>query len=230
VNRFIAIFLSLLGGGLLAGLITTGVAAQTPAATAQLRNAQGQVVGTANLTQQAGGVSIAVQAQGLPPGRHGIHIHDAGRCDPPDFTSAAGHFNPDGRQHGLQNPQGAHAGDLPNIEIAANGSGSLTAVAQRATLGPDSLGKPGGTALVVHADPDDERTDPTGNSGGRIACGVITVAQAGAGAPPAQTLTRTGQGASALQEAGIGGLLAVIGVVALVGGAFALRRPGSPRA
>jgi len=155
-----------------------GCAAMQPAATtatAELRNPQGQPVGTATLTEVAGGVRIVVEARGLPPGEKGVHIHAVGKCDPPDFMSAGAHFNPDGKKHGLQNPEGPHAGDLPNITITAAGTGRLETTNNRITLGPGptSLFDADGSALVIHAAPDDMKTDPTGNSGARIACGVI---------------------------------------------------------
>ena len=106
---------------------------------------------------------------------HGIHIHAVGRCDPPDFMSAGDHVNPTNRQHGLRNPQGPHAGDLPNLTVEAGGTGTFQAANVDLTLGAGANGlfDADGSALVVHADPDDEATEPTGNSGGRIACGVI---------------------------------------------------------
>jgi Cu-Zn family superoxide dismutase len=147
-----------------------------PQATADLKNARGETVGAASLWEDAGGVRLAVQVRGIPGGRHGIHIHAVGKCDPPHFTTAGGHFNPGGKKHGLKSPAGPHAGDLPNLEVATDGAGRLEYVARLVTLGsgPTSLFDPDGSALVIHAAPDDETTDPTGNSGGRIACGVIT--------------------------------------------------------
>ena len=142
---------------------------------AELRDAQGQVVGSATFTETAGVVQVTAQVRNLPPGVHGIHLHAAGRCDPPDFMSAGDHFNPTNRQHGLRNPQGPHAGDLPNLTVEANGAGTFQAGNVPATLAPGakSILDADGSALVIHADPDDEATDPTGNSGGRIACGVV---------------------------------------------------------
>ena len=142
---------------------------------ADLRDASGQLVGVAVFSQTAGGVQVTVQVRDLPPGVHGIHLHAVGRCDPPDFMSAGGHFNPTNRQHGLRNPQGPHAGDLTNLTVEANGTGSLQETNASVTLAPGaaSLVDGDGTALVIHDAPDDEATDPTGNSGGRIACGVV---------------------------------------------------------
>ncbi|MBI4638016.1 MAG: superoxide dismutase family protein [Candidatus Rokubacteria bacterium] len=149
-------------------------------ATAELRNASGQVVGTATLTEVSGGVRMVLEMRGMAAGPKGVHVHEIGACEPPAFTSAGGHFNPHGRQHGTLNPQGPHAGDLPNITIAADGTGRLETMTDRVTLGsgPTSLFDANGSAIVAHAGPDDFRTDPTGNSGGRAACGVIVRADA----------------------------------------------------
>ncbi|MBI4010743.1 MAG: superoxide dismutase family protein [Candidatus Rokubacteria bacterium] len=146
-----------------------------PTATADLKNAQGQSVGTATLTGQDGKVRLVVQARGLTPGKHGIHIHAVGRCEPPAFTSAGGHYNPLSRKHGLESADGAHAGDLPNLEADGNGNARYEATTDRITLrdGPLSVFDGDGSALVIHEKDDDQKTDPTGNSGGRVACGVI---------------------------------------------------------
>ncbi len=145
------------------------------AARALLKDAKGEKVGTATLVEAKGGVTIAVKAQGLPPGTHGIHLHAVGKCDDPEFKSAGPHFNPEGKKHGMKNPEGHHAGDLPNLVVGADGKGEFKATVDGVTLGegPASLLGPQGTALVVHASPDDEVTDPAGNSGARIACGVV---------------------------------------------------------
>jgi superoxide dismutase, Cu-Zn family len=131
----------------------------------------GQSIGTVRAWQTAGGVSFHINASGLPHGLHGIHVHSVGRCDPPDFASAGGHWNPAGKHHGLNNPAGPHAGDLPNVEVAANGVLSATVTVPNATMA--SLLDADGAALVLHAQPDDNVTDPSGNSGPRIACAVI---------------------------------------------------------
>ena len=160
---------------LLMQLVVFPVGAQGQQASAELRDSSGNVVGSATFVDSGGGVQVSVQARNLPPGQHGIHVHAVGRCDPPDFMTAGAHANPTNRQHGLRNPQGPHGGDLPNLTIAQNGSGSLQATNNLLTVGagPNSLFDDDGSALVIHAMADDDVTDPTGNSGGRIACGVV---------------------------------------------------------
>jgi Cu-Zn family superoxide dismutase len=139
-------------------------------------NAQGQTLASATLTEVAQGVRVAITAVSLAPGSYGAHIHATGRCDAPDFTSAGGHWNPGGRQHGKENPQGMHKGDLPNLLVGADGRGSLEYVIAGATLdgAPAPILDADGAALVIHAAADDYRTDPSGNSGARIACGTIS--------------------------------------------------------
>jgi Cu-Zn family superoxide dismutase len=159
---------------LFAGVATA--AAQSPMqAKAELKNAQGQAVGTATLTDTPHGVLIHASVSGVPAGTHAFHIHQTGQCEPP-FTSAGGHFNPAMKQHGIQNPMGMHGGDLPNVQPADDGKLTFDAFAEGVTLGdgPNSLFKPGGTALVMHQGPDDYKSDPAGNAGARIACGVVT--------------------------------------------------------
>jgi superoxide dismutase, Cu-Zn family len=137
----------------------------------------GQRVATVALTQQSGGVSVHIRGSDLPPGERGIHFHETGVCEGPAFESAGSHFAPQGRQHGMDNPQGPHAGDLPNLPVREDGTVDTTFVTTLVSLDP---GQPGslldgpGRALVIHADRDDQRTDPSGNSGDRIACGVVT--------------------------------------------------------
>ncbi len=144
-------------------------------AKADLFNAKNEKVGSATLTETSEGVKIALEVSNLPPGVHGFHIHDVGKCDPPDFKTAGGHFNPHGKKHGLKNPDGPHAGDLQNLEVGADGTAKVDVVQAGVTLGEGktSLFHPGGTAIVIHASPDDGMTDPAGNAGARIACGVI---------------------------------------------------------
>lgn len=141
---------------------------------AELRNAAGQPVGTARVTRSGSDLTIAVSATGLPPGTHGIHLHAVGQCSAPDFASAGGHWNPAMKQHGRDNPAGMHAGDLPNITIGADGTGTLTATIPGAAQGgAGALMDGDGAAVVIHAAADDMRTDPSGNSGARIASGVL---------------------------------------------------------
>lgn len=144
-------------------------------ARADLLDAAGKKVGTAKLSEQKDGVKVTLEVSGLSPGRHGFHIHETGTCTPPDFKSAGPHFNPFQKQHGSDNPAGKHAGDFPNLDVKKDGTARATAVAAGATLkeGPASLFKPGGTAIVIHAAPDDYKSDPAGNAGDRVACGVI---------------------------------------------------------
>ena len=160
-------------------LSVTGVnvqAAGAQHATAVLRDANDQVIGFAEFVEDATGiVHVNVHVKGLVPGLHGIHIHAVGNCTPPTFTSAGGHHNPLGQQHGLDNPNGPHAGDLPNLTVNKAGVGHLNTTTDRVSLssGTTTLFDADGSALVIHANTDDQMTDPTGNSGGRIACGVI---------------------------------------------------------
>jgi Cu-Zn family superoxide dismutase len=144
-------------------------------AEAEILDPAGKTVGTATLTEQKHGVKIKLKVSGLTPGKHGFHLHETGTCTPPDFKSAGGHFNPFHKHHGADNPMGQHAGDLPNLEAKEDGTAEVAVVAVGATLGEGagSLLKEGGTAIVIHAAPDDNMSDPAGNAGARVACGVI---------------------------------------------------------
>lgn len=172
-RRFVLIGAAVL---LLGGCASMTAETEPIAAGAELKDKEGKDVGKATLIQTAEGVRIAVTGYRLPPGTHGLHIHAAGECQPPEFISAGAHFNPAGKQHGRLNPAGPHAGDLPNLVVAASGEGGIDITTKAVTLdpGPASLLAGKGTSLVVHAAAVDEKTDPTGNSGARIACGVIT--------------------------------------------------------
>ncbi len=145
-----------------------------PSARAELRDLDGRTVGTATFTQGAYGVIVSAQFTGLPPGTHAMHVHEVGRCEPP-FTSAGGHYNPTFRQHGVKNRAGYHAGDLSNFTMPTSGTVRVDAITRDVTLGQgaNSLFTAQGTALMIHSEPDDYASDPGGNAGVRIACGVI---------------------------------------------------------
>ena len=152
-----------------------GLPLPPPAATATLMDSTGARVGVATFSVVDSGIRLGVSVSGLTPGQHGIHIHEQGACTAPDFASAGGHLNPAGREHGLENPAGPHAGDLPNLDVEADGSAdTIFAVApDLLTGGEGPLFHAGGTAVVVHAERDDQHTDPSGGSGARVACGVV---------------------------------------------------------
>ena len=151
-----------------------GVPLPPPAATATLIDSSGARVGVATFSRVNGGARLGVSVSGLTPGPHGIHIHEQGVCTRPDFTSAGAHLNPASRQHGLENPAGPHAGDLPNLLVEADGSAdTIFAVSPDLLDAAEGLFRAGGTAVVVHAERDDQHTDPSGDSGARVACGVV---------------------------------------------------------
>lgn len=156
-------------------LVFPVAALAAPRAVADLFDATGKPVGRATFRPASGGIRMTAKVHSLKPGKHGIHVHAVALCEGPEFKSAGGHFNPAARKHGLESAAGHHAGDLPNILVGAGGSGKVTAVLRGATLGKGeaSLFHVGGTAVVIHADPDDGKTDPAGNSGARIVCGTV---------------------------------------------------------
>lgn len=153
---------------------------EQPQLTANLMASSGASLGTVRVFQEPTAIMLRIDAAGLPTGQHGAHIHAVGRCDAPGFTSAGGHWNPTQREHGHRNPQGPHKGDLGNVGVGADGRLVAALSVPGAALHPGgpnaALHDADGAALVIHARPDDERTDPSGNSGDRIACAVITPA------------------------------------------------------
>ena len=151
-------------------------AGETNTVTVEMIDRNGEKIGVATLKQEEKGVNVAVDVSGLSKGTHGFHIHEKGVCEPPDFESAGGHFNPTDMKHGFDNPDGPHAGDLPNLEVGEDGQVQESFVNEMVTLKKgetNSLLRDGGTSLVIHADPDDNISQPSGDSGARIACGVI---------------------------------------------------------
>ena len=162
-------------------LVAAAIPAQNPPPVKQIKvsltTSKGEPAGTAVLKQKKTGVEVKVSLQNIPFGDHGVHIHQNAVCEAPDFKSAGGHFNPDGKQHGFQNDAGHHAGDTPsNVTVGEDHHGSATWLLTAVTLqpgAPNSLLTNGGTSIIVHEKADDMKTDPSGNSGNRIACGTI---------------------------------------------------------
>ena len=168
----------------LAALILTAFAQEAKSAkpvkkqTVEIKDAKGNSIGTAVIKSSGKGVEVDLNVKNLPPGDHALHFHQNAKCDPPDFTSAGPHFNPDKKQHGFLNPLGHHNGDMANFTVESNGTAKVTIKNADVVLGTgseaNSLFANGGASLMIHAQADDMKTDPAGNAGARIACGVIT--------------------------------------------------------
>jgi Cu-Zn family superoxide dismutase len=156
--------------------VSQAPAAGAPGAKATLKDAQGKTLGEATLRESPAGVLVKLDLQGVVPGTHAFHIHTVGKCDAPDFMTAGGHFNPTTMKHGLMATGGPHAGDMPNLFVPADGKLSAEVLDVNVTLaaGPKSVFDADGSALVLHATADDYASDPAGNAGARIGCGVVT--------------------------------------------------------
>jgi superoxide dismutase, Cu-Zn family len=174
-KRGIVVVKNILFGVGLTALVGCSLASPESRATAELKDKDGKTVGRAVFREQADGVLVRMEVSGLTPGVHAVHVHAVGKCEGPAFTTAGGHFNPAGKKHGVKSPAGPHAGDLPNMAVAKDGSGRFEAKTDGITLKPGatSIFDKDGSALIIHAAADDYVTDPTGNAGDRIACGLI---------------------------------------------------------
>jgi len=161
----------------LAATSITAFAAGPKPVTVKLNDPNGKDVGTVTFVSRGNGVDLRIALHDLPAGEHAVHVHDGGSCTPPDFTSAQGHFNPSNKHHGYQNPEGHHAGDLPSsVEVKADGKGKATLLDADISLDPASTSAVYGKTVMVHELKDDQKTDPAGAAGKRIACGVIPAA------------------------------------------------------